>query len=37
MKTKQQRKNEAFKEYNKIVHTALGEYEKKCEEIENEN
>jgi hypothetical protein len=47
MKTKQQRKDEAWKEYLKIEQTALKEYEKiqepafeeyqkKCAEIDNE-
>ena len=46
MKTKKERKNEAWKEYNKIRNTAyeeyekirdtaLEEYEKKCKEIDN--
>jgi len=47
MKTKEERKqeareecdkiiNKAYKEYDKIVSPALEEYEKKCEEIDNE-
>jgi len=46
-KTKQERKDEAYKEYEKIINTvweeykkiekpAFKEYEKKCKEIDNE-
>ena len=36
MKTKQERKDEAWKEYLKIRDPALKEYEKKYKEIDNE-
>jgi hypothetical protein len=39
MKTKQQRKDEAWKEYQKIeqrAEKAFEEYQKKCAEIDNE-
>ena len=35
MKTKQERKDEAWKEYEKIRDTAWEEYDKKCKEIDN--
>ena len=36
MKTKQQRKDDALKEYLKIKNSAREEYDKKCKEIDTE-